>query len=101
MECEVKRIITYICLLFIILIGVTFAYLNAEPVVINYYIAKVSLPLSLSLVLTLLLGCLLGLIACLCLYLKQRRLLSQCRKRADIAEKELANLRTMPLKDNC
>ena len=95
-----KRIFTYIFLLFIILLGITFAYLNAEPVIINYYIAKVSLPLSLSLVLTLLLGCLLGLISCLCLYVKQRRLLNHMRKRADIAEKELANLRTMPLKDN-
>ena len=55
------RIITLISSLIIIVLGVTFAFLNAEPVVVNYYLGTTELPLSVLLVSVLGIGTFLGL----------------------------------------
>lgn len=94
------KIITYIILIILLILGVTFAGLNAEPVLINFYIGKHMVPLSLLLVLTFAIGCVLGLIVGLFMYLKQRTKNYRLKSRVKLAEKELANLRTIPLKDN-
>lgn len=56
------RIFSYIILLLIIFLGLTFAVLNAEPVTLNYYFGAGKISLSLLLVLSLGLGALLGLL---------------------------------------
>lgn len=45
------RIITYIIFFIILIIGITFAYLNANPVGFNYYLGTKMMPLSLLLIL--------------------------------------------------
>ena len=50
------RIINYILLLVMAVLGISFACLNAEKVQINYYVNTVSIPLSLLLVLTFITG---------------------------------------------
>jgi len=94
------RIITYIFLLIILIVGVTFACLNAEPVTINYYVGKHSLALSLLLALVFAIGAILGLIVGSVVLLKQKTKNIHLHNRLKLAEKELANLRTIPLKDN-
>ncbi len=94
------RIITYILLFLILILGITFACLNAEPVTINYYIGKHSLALSLLLVLVFAIGGILGLIIGSIMLLKQKTKNIHLQNRLKLAEKELANLRTIPLKDN-
>lgn len=59
------RIFSYIVLLLVILLGVTFAILNAQPVTLHYYFGVRTLSLSLLLVLSLGLGVLLGLLVAL------------------------------------
>jgi len=93
------RIITYVIILLIILLGVTFAGLNAEPVMLNYYIGSTQLPLSLLLVLALIIGCIISLIVSLILYIKYKTDNHRLRQRLKVVEAELANLRTIPLKD--
>jgi putative membrane protein len=93
------RVITTVLLVLIILLGFTFAGLNAEPVALNYYIGNVKLPLSLLLVLVLIIGCLLSLIASLIFGIKLKNENRRLRQRLKIVEAELANLRTIPLKD--
>jgi lipopolysaccharide assembly protein A len=56
------RIISYIILVIIIILGVTFALLNAEPVSLNYYVGTRQISLSLLLVLFLGVGVIFGLI---------------------------------------
>lgn len=94
------RIVSTLFLLLLILLGVTFAGLNAEPIAVNYYIGTAKLPLSLLLVVTLVLGGLLGLIFNIISYIKLKSANLRLRQRLKLAEEEITNLRTMPLKDN-
>ncbi len=94
------RIITYLFLTVIILLGVTFACLNAEPVAINYYIGNGKLPLSLLLVLVLISGCVLGLLGGVIPYLKVKHANRHLRNRLKLVEAEVCNLRAIPLKND-
>jgi len=93
------RIVTYILLIIVILLGVTFAGLNADPVMLNYYIGSAKLPLSLLLAMSLLSGCIIGLFVSLVLYVKLKSSNRRLRSRLKNLEAEVANLRTIPLKD--
>ncbi len=93
------RIISYFFLLIIVLFGMTFATLNSESVTINYYFAQSTLPLSLLLVLVFALGCLVGMIVGFWLLIKSKILNYRLRQRLVLAEKEIENLRAIPLQD--
>lgn len=93
------RIITYLVVLILILIGITFAALNASPVLINYYVGTSKVPLSLLLVLSLILGIFLGMLISLLPYLRVHNKNRRLRQRLKIVEQELTNLRAIPLKD--
>lgn len=84
----------------VILFGVIFAMLNAESVQLNYYFGAKQLPLSLIIVLSMLVGAILGVLASIRLILKSRREISRLRKASEIAEKEIANLRAIPIKNS-
>jgi len=93
------RILSYILVLLIIIFGVTFAALNLETVTINYYFGQNSLPLSLLLVLVFALGCLTGIIVGCWLLFKAKLINHRLQKRLTLAEKEIENLRAIPLQD--
>ena len=95
------RILSYLFFLVIIIIGTTFAYLNANQVMFDYYIAQKSLPLSLLLAIALGIGILLGLLVTVVPHIKLKHKNRRLKKRLKCAEQELANLRNIPLqKDN-
>jgi putative membrane protein len=93
------RIISYFFLLVIVLFGMTFATLNSESVTINYYFDQSTLPLSLLLVLVFAFGCLLGMIVGIWLLIKAKLLNYRLRQRLNLAEREIENLRAIPLQD--
>lgn len=93
------RILSYVFTLFLMLLGISFAVLNAEPVLINFYVGSSKLPLSLLLVLALIFGVVLGLIVSLTHYIRLKRANSRLRQRLKLVEKEVSNLRAIPLKD--
>ena len=93
------RVLYYLLLLAIILLGASFATLNLQTVTVNYYIAQHSLPLALLLALTFSLGCVFGLILGFWFLFKSKLKLRRLRKRLTLAEKELENLRTIPLRE--
>jgi|JI10StandDraft_1071094.scaffolds.fasta_scaffold23832_3 putative membrane protein len=83
---KIKKFITYLSLLIILLLGVSFATLNAEPVAVNYYLSTGHIPLSLLLVYALGIGILLGLLATIIPLLKlktENRSLKKTIKKAD------------------
>ena len=94
------RIISYFFLLIIIIFGMTFATLNSESVTINYYLGQSSLPLSLLLVLVFALGCFTGMVVGFWLLIKSKILNYRLRQKLALAEKEVENLRAIPLQDN-
>ncbi|HSW70330.1 MAG TPA: LapA family protein [Gammaproteobacteria bacterium] len=93
------RIVTYILLFIIIIIGITFAVLNPTIVTMNYYLGQKTLPLSLLLVSVFSLGCFLGLLVGGWLVLKAKIKNYRLKQKLKIAEKEVQNLRTIPLQD--
>lgn len=93
------RVISYFLLLAIILLGISFAVLNPVPVNFNYYVGSRSLPLSLLLVITFVMGCLLGLLVGLCLLIKVKIKIYRLRQQLKTTEKEIENLRAIPLQD--
>ena len=93
------RILTYFIVLIIILLGITFASLNSGPVTIHYYIGQHTFSLSLLLVLVFAAGSLLGLIVGFWLVLKLKVKNYRLAQHLKIAEKEIQNLRAIPLQD--
>ena len=94
-----SKILYAIAIALIALLGVIFAILNAETVQINYYFGSKEAPLSLAIILSMLLGAILGLLASLGLILKSKREVSKHKRMSDVAEKEIANLRAIPIKN--
>lgn len=93
------RVIGYIFLLAIIIFGMTFATLNSELVTINYYFGQSTLALSLLLVLAFAIGCVVGMIAGLWLLIKTNIRYRRVKNKLALAEKEIENLRAIPLQD--
>lgn len=93
------RIISYLFLLIIIVFGVTFAALNSDTVTLNYYFGESTLPLSLLVVLVFSFGCLIGMLVSFWLILKSKLNNYRVSQRLALAEKEISNLRAIPLQD--
>lgn len=93
------RIFTYIFLGLIIFIGVTFAILNPQPVTFDYWIAKRTLPLSLLVTLIFVGGFCLGLLMSGWFIIRARWKNRSLTQRLKMVEKEVQNLRTIPLRD--
>ena len=94
-----KRIVSFIVVLAIVVVGILFAVLNAEKVGFDYYFDKTEIELSKILVITLVIGAILGIFASLGMLIRARREISKIKKSAALAEKEISNLRSIPLKD--
>jgi len=95
-----KRFIFFVVILLIILIGLSFALLNAEPVSFNYYLGTRDLELSLLLVFTLVLGAILGMAASFGLIIKSRAEISKMRREIKSKSKQLVNLETLAAQGN-
>jgi len=93
------RIISYLFLIVIIVFGMTFATLNSTSVTVDYYFNQSTLPLSLLLVIVFALGCVLSMIVGVWLLIKTKMSNYHLRNRLTLAEKEISNLRAIPLQD--
>jgi len=67
------RIFSYFFALIIILFGISFAFLNSDPVSFNYYIGNREMPLSILLISTLALGTFFGLFVGMLILLRAKR----------------------------
>jgi len=93
------RIISYFFLLIIVLFGMTFATLNSDSVTVNYYIGQETMPLSLLLVIAFAFGCLIGIGVGLWMLIKTKIRNYRINQRLHLAEKEIDNLRAIPIQD--
>ena len=92
------RVISYLILLVIMLIGLTFASLNATPVVFNYYLGSKTITLSLLLVFVFGVGIFLGIIVTMFTWIKIKRDNLKLKSSLRVIEKEVKNLRSIPIK---
>lgn len=93
------RIVSYLFLLLIVIFGMTFATLNSDSVTINYYFDERTMPLSLLLVIVFAIGCLIGMLAGLWILFKAKMSNYRVRQKLELAEREIENLRAIPLQD--
>ncbi|MCF6209739.1 MAG: LapA family protein [Gammaproteobacteria bacterium] len=94
-----KRIIFLVVFLLVLAVGLSFALMNAETVMLSYYFGTISAPLSIVVVVSLAAGTLLGVLACMGMALGLKQEISRLRRSVKVTEKEVENLRSLPLKD--
>lgn len=94
------RILSLGILLIVLLLGLSFAVLNSGTITVNYYMGEREIPLSVALVLALVLGALLGILSALGVILRQRTRISRLNRAVTMTEKEVMNLRSLPIKDD-
>lgn len=93
------RLLMLIVYILLITFGVSFAALNASLVSVNFYVITVSMPVSVLITIMLGFGVLIGMLLFIFRYW---RLKVECRKmksQLKLTEKEIKNLRSIPLQD--
>lgn len=94
-----RRLIGLVFILLVIGFGLSFALLNAGLVTLDYYLGTAELPLSLALTLALIVGAILGLAVATAVLIRDKREAARLRRRLGQMEKELSELRKLPLRD--
>ena len=93
------RIVISIVYLMFILLGISFAVLNASPVQVNFYITTLKLPISVLMTVMLGIGMLIGLLLFIGRYWRLKSEYRMLKNQLKLTEKEIKNLRAIPLKD--
>ena len=93
------RIVMIIFYLLLIIIGVSFAGLNSESVYVNFYFKTFHMPVSVLIILMLGLGVAVGFFLFLCRYWRLRVEHHKIKHQLKLFEKEIRNLRAIPLQD--
>jgi putative membrane protein len=96
----VINLIKLLVILLVLILGAGFASLNDAQVTLNYYFGIIDAPLSLALLGALGIGLLLGFLASLALWIGARREIAGLRRHARLAQQEVKNLRSIPLKQH-
>ena len=94
-----KRLLVFLFILVVVVLGLGFAVLNAGSVQVNFYFGTLQAPLSMVVVLAVVVGALLGVLASMKMVLAQRRRAGKLQQQVQLAEQELKNLREIPIKD--
>ena len=93
------RLIKFIILLAMAVLGAGFASINPEVATVHYYFGDLSLPMGMLLLGMLGLGILLGLLASVFMLLRIKRENARLRKKAELVNTEVNNLRNIPIKN--
>ncbi len=93
------RIVKALILLLVVLAGVSFAWLNAQPVPFNYYVGAVETRLALLLAGFLAAGWVLGVLSVVRSIISLRRRLVRAEHELKLSRREVGNLRNLPLRD--
>jgi putative membrane protein len=93
------RIVMVIFYLLIIIIGVSFAALNATSISVNFYFTTWVLPTSVLIIISLGIGVLLGILFFLAKYLRLKSAYRRLKGQLKLTEKEIINLRAIPLQN--
>jgi putative membrane protein len=94
-----RRVIGLVIALVIIFFGLSFSVLNAQRVGLDFYFGRADVPLSMILFVALTLGAVLGVMASIGLVIRQRREVVRLRRRVGDAQKELTELRKLPIRN--
>lgn len=93
------KIISYLIFLLVILLGITFSIMNSAPVNIHYYFGSQDMPLSMIMAISFGSGLFLGLLMMGISMLRMKADEYRLKKRLKMAELEIENLRSIPIKE--
>lgn len=93
------RIIITLFYLVLILVGVSFAALNASSVQVNFYYATLKMPISVLMTIMLGVGMILGFLLFFYRYWRLKTEHRKVKNQLRMTEKEIKNLRAIPLSD--
>ena len=93
------RLLGFLFLVVLIVLGLSFAVLNSRPVSLNYYFGYRDIPLSMIVVLSLAAGAVIGVLVSAGLILRSKAQSSQLRRKLRNAEKDSDQLRVLPAKE--
>lgn len=94
-----KKIISYIIAIIVLIFGTVFAIYNSNVVALNLVLFSTEMPLAFLLILTLIVGAGLGILASMGMMYRSRRELHKLKRQAKLNKTEINNLRTIPFKD--
>lgn len=92
------RLFGFLMMVLLVVIGLSFAVLNSEPVLLNYYFGSRAIPLSLIVVGALAVGAVFGVLASLGVVIKLKSQTSGLRKKIRILEKDTLKISTTATK---
>ncbi len=93
------RLLMLLFYLVLIVLGASFAALNASDVQINFYMTQYTMPVSVLIILVLGIGILTGFILFAFRYWRLKRDYRKLKHELKITEKEIKNLRSIPLQN--
>ncbi len=95
-----KKLVSYFVIVILLILGVTFAVLNATPVKVNYYVATEQVALSLLLAIGFALGVLVGIGVLIMKLLRLRFENGRLRRQVNKYQKEIAAIRSLTEEDD-
>jgi len=93
------RLFGFLLLIVLVVFGLSFAVLNAEPVSLNYYFGYREIPLSMVVVLSLAVGAVIGVLVSMGMILRLKQQLGGLRRKLQVAEKRGDLLHIFPAKE--
>lgn len=93
------RLLLLLFYLLLIILGVSFAALNAASVAVNFYLKTVSMPISVLMTIMLGVGIVLGFLLFFSRYWRLKSEYRKIKNQLKLTEKEIKNLRSIPLQD--
>jgi putative membrane protein len=93
------RMVVIVFYVLLIIIGVSFAALNAASVQVNLYVIKIDLPISVLMIVTLAVGVGIGFCLFVFRYWRLKAEHRRIKNQLKLTEREVINLRSIPLQD--
>jgi len=93
------RLFGFLSLVVLIVFGLSFAVLNAEPVSLNYYFGYRDIPLSMVVVLSMAAGAVIGILVSMGTILRLKQRLGGLHRKLQVAEKRADQLHILPVKE--
>lgn len=98
-EDNLVRLLLLLFYLLLIILGVSFAALNAVSVEVNFYLKSVTMPISVFMTIALGLGIVIGFLLFCSRYWRLKIEYLKMKSQLKLTEKEIKNLRSIPLQD--
>ena len=95
-----RRVIGLVVILILVFLGLSFGQLNPQQVKIDYFLSASEVSVAIALLVAVGVGAVLGVVAAMAVVVRQNRENVRLKKRISDTEKELNELRRLPLKDS-